>query len=123
MSKSPRCGAAPITSPTDLETLFAEDRAEIEFRIVGAVAQVVSDHCLALRGYRLQLMIVERNSGDPVIRVAAACALKEPSSDTIRVLLKTVRGTPWHPLVQHVLAELAIAHAATVFAAAIGDDK
>lgn len=110
------CTNPPHFAP-DLETLVAEDRAEIvPFRTVGAVVQTVSEQCIALRGFRLQLMLIERNSDDPVIRVAAAQALATPNADTIRVLLQSVRGTPRFLSVQHVLTELAIAHADTVFA-------
>lgn len=100
----------------DLETLVAEDRAEIEFQPIGAVAKTVSEQCIALRGFRLQLMLIERNSDDPVIRVAAANALEQPDADSIRVLLQVTSRTPRYAAVQHVLAELAIAHADTVFA-------
>lgn len=105
----------PITI-SDIITLVAEDRAEIEFRHVGTVAKAVSEQCFALGAFRLQLQLIERNSDDPVIRVAAERALDKPSADTVRVLLQVTGRTPWHPLVQHVLAELAIAHADTVFA-------
>lgn len=115
--------ANPPHFDIDIETLVAEDRAEIvPFRTVGAVVQKVSEQCIALRGFRLQLMLIERNSDDPVIRVAAAQALATPNADTIRVLLQSVRGTPRFLSVQHVLAELAIAHASTVFAQQ-DDDK
>jgi len=106
----------------DILTLVAEDRAEIEFRHLGAVAKTVSDHCIALKFYRLQLQLIGHNSDDPVIRVAAERALDNPSADTVRVLLQVTSKTPWHPLVHHVLAELAIAHADTVFAQR-ADDK
>ncbi len=105
----------------DILTLVAEDRAEIEFRHLGAVAKTVSDRCIALKFYRLQLQLIGRNTDDPVIRVAAANALGQPCADTIRVLLQVTSGTPWFPLVQYVLAELAIAHADTVFASESDD--
>lgn len=109
-----RAADDPICIP-DIETLVAEDRAEIEFQPIGAVAKTVSDRCIALRFYRLQLQLIGHNSDDPVIRVAAGNALAQPNADTIHVLLQVTSRTPWHPLVQHVLAELAIAHASIVF--------
>lgn len=115
MSKSPRC-CAPQVIP-DVLTLVDEDRAEIvPFHHVGSVVHTVSEQCLAMRGYRLQLMLIERNAEDVTISVAAARALANPDSDSLSVLLQVTQKTPWFPLVQHVLTELAIAYANTIFA-------
>lgn len=105
----------PISFDDILEAVL-EDRAEIEFRPIRAAAKVVSEQCFAHRVYRLQLQLIGHNSADPVIRVAAERALEKPSADSIRVLLQVTDRTPWFPLVQDVLAELAIAHSATIFA-------
>jgi hypothetical protein len=111
-----RFGAFPRTIQ-DLLHLVAEDRAEIEpFQSVGSVAQCVTDKALAANGWFVQLSLVERNSADVVIKIAAAQALAAPSAASIRPLLDAARSTPWYPIIQHALAELAIAHADTVFA-------
>jgi hypothetical protein len=115
-----KCSGRPaVDTPSicDLITLVAEDRAEIEpFRAVGRVAQCVTDKALAAHGWFVQLSLVERNSDDAAIKVSAAHALAKPNAETIRTLLRVARSTPWYPIVQYVLAELAIAHADTVFA-------
>jgi hypothetical protein len=114
------CSGQPaVDTPSicDLLTLVEEDRAEIEpFRAVGKVVQCVTDKALAANGWFVQLSLVERNSDDVAIKVAAAHALATPNAETIRALLRVTRSTPWYPIVQYVLAELAIAHADTVFA-------
>ena len=115
MSDCPRCGT-PSNSLVDPATLVAEDRAEIEFQRVGDVARTVTAKCAAAHGWLVQLSLVEHNTDDPVVRIAARNAPDEPSDDHIRVLLQSVRTTPWYPAIQFALAELAIAHADTIFA-------
>lgn len=99
-----RCGATPA-SFDDIISLVEEDRAEIvPFRHVGETALAAAEKSLAAAGWLVQVSLVEHNTDDVVIKVAARHALNEPTGDNVRTLLRVVQGTPWHPAVQFCLA-------------------